>query len=133
MTYSATLTLCALLIVASSTQLQAKNGAECPIRMARSPAPAGVGRVVRFLSQEEIAAALSKSQALAGRQIDGAYLNNVRAELVLNDGSSKTIVVPDDMSLQVGDRVAFQSSYVTSLPSCSYVPTLATRKLSSEH
>jgi len=102
----------------------------CPtIHLADRPHPAGKGIVIKILSQSEAMALLSKTQNIVGRPIDAAYVNNVRAIIKAEDGTSKTILIPYDMMIVVGDRVLFQSAYVSPHPLCSYVPNLATSKI----
>ncbi len=102
----------------------------CPtIHLADRPHPAGKGIVIKVLSQSEAVALLSKTQDIVGRQIDAAYVNNVRVIIRADDGRSKTILIPNDMMVLVGDRVSFQSAYLSPRPLCNYVPNLATSKI----
>lgn len=85
--------------------------------------------VTKLLSQSEAMTLLWKTQAVVGRPVDSAYINNVRAVIRADDGTHKTILMPYYMNANVGDRVDFQSGYLSPAPLCSYVPNLATRKL----
>ncbi len=97
--------------------------------MAATPRPVGEGVVVRLLTQGEAMALLSTTQIEVGAPIDSAYVNNVRAIIRVDDRTSKTVLIPYGMEIDIGDRVSFQSSYRSSPRLCSYVPTLAIRKL----
>ena len=118
-----------LLGACSTTYLSNDAPRKCSIRMAGKPAPAGKGVVTKLLTQAEAMALLSSTEAKVGAPIDGAYINNVRAIVRGDDGRVKTVLVPYDMTVDVGDRISFQSSYISSPQVCSYVPTLATGKI----
>lgn len=122
----------ALTLIAACSNERPSTAAlrSCPtISMADKPRPAGKGIVIKVLSQSEAMTLLSRTQAIVGRQIDAAYVNNVRAIIRADDGTSKTILIPYGMTIVVGDRVSFQSAYLSPRPLCSYVPNLATSKL----
>lgn len=104
----------------------------CPARLAAAPAFGGRGTVVKLLSQAEAMTLLARTQRLVGRPIDASYLNNRRATIRADDGSRQTILVPYGMTVAVGDRVAYQTAYLNTAPLCTYVPNLATRKLSAQ-
>lgn len=72
---------------------------------------------------------LAKTQIIVGRPIDPTYINNTRAIVRRQDGVRKTILLPFGMNAGIGDRVAFQTGYLSPTPLCSYVPALATAKL----
>ncbi len=97
--------------------------------MASKPRPAGEGVVTRLLTEGEAMALLSRTQAEVGAPIDSAYINNVRVTVRNEDGTLKTVLLPYGMTVVIGDRISFQSSYRSSPRLCSYVPTLATRNL----
>ena len=97
--------------------------------MAKKSRPAGKGIVIRILSQSEATALLSKTQVTVGRQIDAAYLNNTRAVIRADNGVPETVLIPYGMKIVVGDRILYQSAYLSPRPLCSYVPNLATSKL----
>lgn len=118
-----------LLDACSTTYLSTNSPQRCPIRMAHKPTPAGVGTVTKLLTQAEAMALITQTEARVGAPVDGAYINNVRAILRMDDGREKTVLVPYSMKVDVGDRLSFQSSYVSSPQICSYVPTLATSKI----
>lgn len=113
----------------SNAHLRTNAATECPVRMAAGPRPAGKGTITRLLLQGEAMALLSRTQVIVGRPIDSAYVNNIRAVIRISDGTMKTVLLPYNMTADVGDRIAFQSSYLSSPPLCNYVPALATRKL----
>lgn len=127
----ATLSVSAFMLLGACSTTYLSTGAprKCPIRMAGKPMPAGKGVVTKLLTQAEAMALLSSTEAKVGAPIDGAYINNVRAIVRGDDGRVKTVLVPYGMTVDVGDRISFQSSYVSSPQVCSYVPTLATGKI----
>ena len=112
----------------SGTHLTAQAPA-CPVRMAATPAPLGDGTVVKVLRQSEAMALLSHTQATVGAPIESSYVNNVRVLIRLADGSNRTVLVPYDMTVVLGDHVTYQGSYHSPAPLCSYVPMLVTSKL----
>jgi hypothetical protein len=118
-----------LLPACSSVSTTVSLGQACRIGMATSPGPGGEGVVVELLSQASAMALLVRTQAQVGAPIDGAYIGNVRAILRRPDGRNATVLIPYDMTVAVGDRIAFQGSYRSPGLPCSYVPNLATRKL----
>ena len=119
----------ASLSACSTPSMMATYAPACSIQMSTVPAPAGVGVVVKLLSQAEAMTLLERTQAQVGAPIDSVYLNNVRAVLRQPDGGSATVLVPYGMVLIPGDRVAYQSSYRNAALPCSYVPNLITGKV----
>ena len=124
----------ALSLLASGSGTSAHNGADvsCPARIAASPKPDGEGTIERLLSEAEAMTLLSSTQVIVGRPIDGAYINNIRAVVRKQDGTVRTVLLPYDMEAGVGDRIAFQTGYLSSPPLCTYVPALATSQLTRD-
>jgi hypothetical protein len=103
----------------------------CPIKMLQSPAIGGEGIVVLLMDNQAAMAALARTEETVGAHIDPAYLNNQRAVVQMPDGRRTVVALPPDMALTVGDHVTFQGNYRSPNLPCSYVPNVATRKLSS--
>ncbi len=124
-------TICAITLLTgcSTDRLSTASPVRCAIRLADRPRPAGQGMITKLLSRSEAMALLSRTEQLAGGPIDGAYIDNVRAVVAADDGLVKTILIPYDMTTAVGDRVAFESAYLSPAPLCAYVPNLATRRI----
>jgi hypothetical protein len=107
------------------TAVWARN---CPIRMPSGALIKGQGVIVRLLDTATASRTLAATEAKVGAPIDHAYLDNLRAEIRMPDGQYTTVLIPRDMTVAVGDRVAFNGSYRSPDLPCSYVPSLATRK-----
>ena len=124
------LALCAATVVAACADDRPATARlpACAIKMNARPQAAGEGTVFKLLSQAEAMALLSRTQTLVGGPIDSAYVNNVRALVRTDGGEVRTVLIPYDMTVVVGDRVAFQSNYRSPPPLCSYVPMLVTRR-----
>lgn len=123
--------VCAFMLLSACSKDRLSNTAvdRCPlVRIGDSPHPAGEGVVTKLLSQNEAMALLSRTQAAVGRPIECAYVNNIRAVIMTDDGTVKTILIPYGMTVAIGDHVSFQSAYLSPRPLCSYVPNLAVTK-----
>ncbi len=90
----------------------------------------GRGQVVGFLTSDQAAKLLQSTQFTLRMAINPDYLANVRS-LVHLDGSPEgtrfVYLVPQGMTVQIGDRVDVVGGRIdTSLP-CHYIPNLIVR------
>ena len=122
-----------LSLLSASSCASARHGVDtagaCSAGIAAAPMPDGEGTIESLLPQAEAMTLLSRTQGTVGRPVDSASINNIRAIGRRQDGKLKTVLLPYDMRAEVGDRVAFQTGYLSKPPLCSYVPALATAKL----
>jgi DNA-binding transcriptional MerR regulator len=97
----------------------------------RQPLPLGSGVVVRFLSPEEAASTLQRTQAHLGMTISPDYSLNKRAVVrrgVGPAGRGIIALVPLGMDVQVGDQVDIQGLQIDPSLPCHYIPNLIARK-----
>lgn len=97
----------------------------------RQPRPLGSGVVVRFLSPEEAANLLRRTEAHLGVTISPDYRLDKRAvvrEGVGPAGPVITALVPLGMDVQVGDHVDMQGFQIDPSSPCHYIPNLIARK-----
>jgi hypothetical protein len=97
--------------------------------MASAPAITGEGVVVKILDQAAAMALLARTENSMGAPINRRYVDNTRAVIQMADGRHATVHIPQDMSIAIGDRIAFQGSYRSPDEPCSYVPNQVIRKL----
>jgi hypothetical protein len=84
------------------------------------------GRVTGLVSEEQALAAVKRVEAQSRAQISPAYqsLRHVSVE----DGSFKTMVaVPNELTVQVGDLVEFNSRYRDPGLACHFIPWIINR------
>lgn len=81
------------------------------------------GRVIRFLTPQQALALVERSQAHANGTIDPDYLTQQRA--VLDIG--KTVLVPHNMMVNIGDTVEFVGGHRAPHLPCHYIPNLISR------
>jgi hypothetical protein len=106
------------------------SGAQaCALRAAPAPTALGGGVVESFIDRETAQALIGRTQAQAGGKIDPDYVDNLRVAVRMDDGGRATVLVPKAMVVQVGDRVAVESSYRSAKLPCNYVPNLVTADL----
>jgi hypothetical protein len=81
--------------------------------------------VVGFLSPEQAANVLQRTQANLGRTINPDYLANVRSLVHLDgevQGSRYIYLVPQGMNVHMGDRVDVIGGRIDPNLPCQYVP-----------
>lgn len=102
-------------------------GAGGPMRVALMPAPAIAGMVVGFVPEAQAMAMISRSEDGANGRIDPAYIQNLRA-LFHPDrappGVRIPVLVPDGMSVQIGEEVEMVGGHASPDLACHYIPNL---------
>ena len=86
----------------------------------------GQGRVVGFLSREQAATLLARSQEATGARINPNYLGNPRVIITMPNGSRLVVISPSGMAVKPGDQVAFAGYHRDSSMACGYIPNLIT-------
>jgi len=125
--------LVALPLIETSTDQAQTDMKACQAKPFPFSHPARQGEVVGFLSPEQADNAVQRTQAQLGRTINPDYLSNVRSLVHLDggvQGSRYIYLVPQGMSVRMGDRVEVIGGRIDPNLPCQYVPALITRDLS---
>jgi hypothetical protein len=90
--------------------------------------PVGAGKVVGFMSSEQAVDLTHRTEAERQAKLNPAYINNLRV-FVQPDGSSKrsVAIVPETMTVKVGDQVEFAGAYRDASLPCHFMPPLISK------
>jgi hypothetical protein len=103
----------------------ARDGASC--RLTNVWSADASGRIVRFLSNDEAAAMLQRTEESMGGKISPLYAT-YRAAVVMDrtvSGQHRVGVrIPTDMDVKVGDDVFFKAGHRDQTLPCNYVPNV---------
>jgi hypothetical protein len=114
---------------AAANALPAAATTACTLRISPSPSAMGAGTVTGFQTQALATAYIGLNEQQIGGKIDPDYVNNLRAEVRMDNGATANVVVPRAMAVRVGDRVTAQRGYRNALLPCNFIPPLVTADL----
>jgi hypothetical protein len=106
---------------------------ECGV-MAKRPEPATAtreqARVRGFATKAQALAMIRSTQAMADRHINPDYIKNQRVFAETLDGVRRLVVLlPPELSVNVGDVIQYDRSHLDPSDSCQYIPNFAVSKL----
>lgn len=111
----------------AQTAQDAQVVASCHGNPAAFTGPSGHGQIVGFLSSDQAGKVLQNTQFSSRMAISPDYLANVRSLVHLDgrpDGSKTVYLVPQGMTVRIGEQVDVVSGHVDPSLPCHYVPNL---------
>jgi hypothetical protein len=92
------------------------------------------GRVVAFVSAQQALETIKYTQALVGGNISPDYLTQRRVLVEVGTGAAMprpTVIVPDGMTVRVGDKVEYTGGHRARGLPCHFIPNVISRIVAS--